>query len=499
MSHSRAIFSNTVTQVLGKVLTAIFGIAAVKILTSYLGKESYGAYNTVYIYLSFFSIVADLGIYTIAVREMARKKERIAEVFGNIVSIRTVLSIVVVLVACVMAYFIPQYRESIILMGILISAPGTIISLINGVIVSIFQTTLKMQYSTLSLLIGKVLSVGSLILIAYVLFPEAPTGDRTAFYAAMTAGLISSIGLILTTLFYARRIVSVSYRFDWAVWKELIRESLPFGIALILGTVYLKVDGLMLSLMKGNAEVGLYSAATKAIEVLNVLPVMIVSTVLPVMTEYYQEKSGKLSTLLRDTLSVLTVIAWPVLVGLWVTSYQVIATIATPEFVSDRTIGFVGSDAALKVLSISLFLSFINSLFIYLLITVGLQKKLLWINGSAVVINILLNLVLIPQGGFVAASWTTVFSEALVLGFTFYYGYRAVKFPIDWIRLAKIILSGLAMGVVLMYAKEPVISALENKGIIILVALGGIVYAAGLLLTRAFTFGELKTILKKDS
>jgi O-antigen/teichoic acid export membrane protein len=255
--------------------------------------------------------------------------------------------------------------------------------------------------------------------------------------------------------------------------------------------------------MKGNEQVGLYSAATKAIEVLNVLPVMIMSTVLPVMTRYWsvenlREKSEKLRALLRNTLSILTLIAWPILVGLWVTSYQVIATIATPEFLSNKFLAFTGSDAALKILAWSLFFSFINNLFIYLLITVGQQRRLLWINGSTVVGNIILNLILIPRWGFIAASYVTVLSEALVLALSCYYGWRTVRFAPDISRLMKIILSGIAMGAVLAFLQEPIILTLGNKGILALIALGGCVYLAGLLFSKAFTLRDLKSILKKD-
>ncbi len=482
---------------------ALLSIVAVKILTTYLGKNLYGEYNTVYIYLAFFSIIADLGIYTIAVREMSRKEDQVPVIIGNILSIRTFLAVLSIGTAVLVAFFIPQYRDTFVPIGILISGVGTVIALVNGVLVSVFQTYLKMQYATLSLVIGKVISVLGLVIIAFWLLPrEIIENDAMktswAFYATITVGIISSLAMVMVTLFYSKKLVKITYQFDIKVWKKLMQESLPFGIALILGTIYIRVDGFLLSLLKDSEEVGIYTVATKVIEVINVLPILFMSTVLPVLTKFIETKSEKTKELLKHSFTFLYSMAVPILTGLFVLAYQVIYIIATPEFLTRLEDNFYGSDIALKILSISLFVSFINNLFIYLLVSTDQQKKLLWINGSAVLLNVILNFLVIPIWGFRGASMITVLSEVLVLCLTFYHSRKVIRFNLDYAALIKITISGVMMGIILAVLKEPIIAQFQNKGILFLFVLGAVLYSVFLLLTKAITKEHLRLLLKKE-
>jgi O-antigen/teichoic acid export membrane protein len=68
---TKKIYTNTIAQIVSKILTAIISIAMIKILTNYLDLEHYGLYSKLYNYLSIFAVIADLGLYTITVRELS--------------------------------------------------------------------------------------------------------------------------------------------------------------------------------------------------------------------------------------------------------------------------------------------------------------------------------------------------------------------------------------------------------------------------------------------
>jgi O-antigen/teichoic acid export membrane protein len=503
MSVAQKIFSNTIVQIIGKGVIALLSIIAVKILTTYLGTELYGEYNAIYTYLAFFSIIADLGIYTIAVREMARKDEDVPAIIGNILTIRTLLATLSIGAAVMSSFFIPQYAHTFIPIGILISGIGTVIALINGVLVSIFQTYLKMQYATYSLVIGKIVSVVGLAVVAFLLFPEHliinnPGQLSVAFYLTIAVGIISSIAMVIVTLFYSKKLVKITYRFNPVIWKRLIKESLPYGIALILGTIYIRVDSFLITLINGPEELGIYSVATKVIEVVNVLPILFMSTVLPVLIKYLEEKSDKVQELLKHSFTFLVAIGLPIAIGFIVLAYQIVYIIATPEFLTRTTAGFWGSDIALKILAGALFLSFINNLFIYLLVAINQQKKLLFINSGAVIFNVVSNLIILPAWGFRGASVTTVLSELFVLCFTFYYSRKYIRFALDLPALSKIIVSGLLMGFLVYILKEPIITQFANKGIFFLMALGGFLYVFFLIITKAVTKEHVKMMFSKS-
>lgn len=68
---TKKIYTNTIAQIAGKLITAVISIFMIKILTNYLDIAGYGLYSKIYNYISIFSVIADLGLYTISVRELS--------------------------------------------------------------------------------------------------------------------------------------------------------------------------------------------------------------------------------------------------------------------------------------------------------------------------------------------------------------------------------------------------------------------------------------------
>lgn len=89
---TKKVYSNTLAQIAGKVATALISIFLIKILTNYLDVAGYGLYSKIYNYLSIFSVIADLGLYTITVREISAHKNdhlKVQNIVGNILTLRT--------------------------------------------------------------------------------------------------------------------------------------------------------------------------------------------------------------------------------------------------------------------------------------------------------------------------------------------------------------------------------------------------------------------------
>jgi len=91
---TKKVYWNTIAQIGGKISTALLSIVLIKILTNYLPIEGYGLYSKVYNYLSIFAVLADLGLYAITVREIAKHRddtEHVRDIQGNMMTIRTAL------------------------------------------------------------------------------------------------------------------------------------------------------------------------------------------------------------------------------------------------------------------------------------------------------------------------------------------------------------------------------------------------------------------------
>ena len=162
MSTARKIFSNTVAQFLGKLLVAILGLASVKIGTNYLGVQGFGEYALVYEFLAFFGIAADLGLFTIAVKEMSEDEKQIPKIIGNILSLRTFLIVITMATAILAVFLIPKYAGTRVPLGVAIASLTVFFTILNGTISSVLETKLKMEVASAAKVLGKIVSVGTM-------------------------------------------------------------------------------------------------------------------------------------------------------------------------------------------------------------------------------------------------------------------------------------------------------------------------------------------------
>lgn len=78
---------------------------------------------------------------------------------GNVLSLRIVLGIFVVAFALCVAFFLPAYNDPLLLIALSIIGIFTIVSLINSALLAYMQSQLKMEFSLISLVAGKLLNL----------------------------------------------------------------------------------------------------------------------------------------------------------------------------------------------------------------------------------------------------------------------------------------------------------------------------------------------------
>lgn len=536
MSTARKILSNTAWQMLGKVIVSLLGIITVKLITNYLSTGAYGNYTIIYEYIAFFAIAADFGLFTIAVREMSHDERQISKIVGNVLSLRTFLSIVILGIASAIAFFIPKYQGTPIPIGIILAAIATALILINGAVVSVLQTYLKMQYATISLVLGKILIVGYLFLTVFVIYPTNPD---LGFYHLLIAGIIGNAGMLILSYFLTRHFSEVHYRFDFGFWKDVLFKAMPYGIALILGTVYFRIDSILLYFMRSSHEVGIYGVPMRILEMLTILPLYFMNSVLPVLTRKIAEKSQKVKEIIQYSFDFLFLAGLPTVVGGVILAFPLIFVVSSTQFLSGwhctnnlaatftsqeiaeseclkAEKGFtlpddalyladskpffyqVGSDIAMEILLISMLLAFLNNIFIFTLVALGKQTKILLINFGGVVSHVLISLFLIPYYGIIGAAVAATVTEAFILLASFLSTKKYLNYGLSLSRAIRAILATTVMGIAVYFLRDPLFSLVQNKNILILIPLGGIIYAAVLWMTKAVSKELFEIVFKRE-
>ncbi|MDP4008287.1 MAG: flippase [Candidatus Peregrinibacteria bacterium] len=490
------IILNTIYQFGGRIASGLVSVIIVKLISNYLGVSGYGEYASTYEFMSFFAIFADMGIFTIAIREMAHyenDKKMLSKIFGNILSIRLVMTVVMMTIAVVALFLIPQYSVTRIPSAGIFASLVTLMTLMTGTLSSILQLFLKMGKATTAFLIGKVLTLGY---IAYAILYAYPNNIDTGFIHLFVAGIIGGIVTTGITFYYARKFVPIKLRFDFAYWKEIIVKTAPYGAAIILNQIYFRIDSILLLLLKGPAEVGIYAVPMRVLEVLTVVSFFFMNATLPTLTRAFKKSAEEASRVIQFAFNFLSMAGAPLIVGGFILAYPIIFIISSPEFLSRVDEGFYGSDIAFQILTVALVGSYISTLFTYILVATERQKTVLWINGAGAIFNVIANLLIIPSFGARGAAYTSVASELLIVLIAAIVCYSQLKVRISLIPLFKIILSVSVMGLVIYFLRDPSYNFMDmqNKNILFLIPLGGIIYGTMLFLTGMLTKETFKNL-----
>ena len=505
-------------QIIGKGFIAIIGIITVKMLTYYLGREGYGQYTTAFEFLAFFSIVADLGLYTIGVREMAKDEKKIPMIIGNILSVRTILCVVMVGIAIVAAYLMPKYQGTFIPFGVVLVGIAMSLNILTSTVSTVLQVHLKMEFNSLASVIGKIITVGYMAAVIFLLYPgvasqlaaagavtagasAAATGTAAAispdgFYQLIWAGITGNVVMLLITYYYSAKYTKIRYRLDKAFIKDVMLKALPYGIALVLNTIYFRIGSVLLSIIKGPADVGIYGVPMRMLEAVGIIPLYFMNAVLPVLTRSLNRKDGSQQRIIQYAFDFLVMGSMPIVAGTVVLAFPLTYLISSPEFLSNVSIGFYGSDIVLQILIFALAFSFINSLFGFILVADNRQMKLLVRNAIGAGLTIVLDLVLIPYYGVRGAAFSNVVTEFYVAAASYLIAKHFVKFKISFKNSYKIIFSALVMGVIIWFLRDFSYQYIQNKNIFLLIPAGAAIYIAMLLLTRTITRDMVAMIRK---
>ena len=510
MSIARKILENTFVQFGGKVVTAVFSVFVLKMISGYLGTSGYGDYTTVYQYLAFFGIAADFGIFTITVKEMSKDTAKIPQILGNVLGLRTALALITMGLAAIVVFLIPSYSDTAIPMGVLIATLATIFTLVNGTVSTVLQVHLKMQYTTVGLILGKIASVAYIAVVVYYLF----TGNVDAgFEHLIWAGVLGNFVMLAITTYYARRYTKITYRFDFAYWKKIFLTSLPYGVALVLNNIYFRLDVLLMTMILphtktladgsvacsaticGDTEAGLYGVGMRFLEMMIIIPVYYMNSVLPVMTRFLEEEIDKVKKIIQYSFDFLVATAMPIMVGGFILAVPIIRLISNNDFVGG-VVHTYGSDMAVQFLMFAMFFSFINALFGFTLVVLNRQTKLMIINAACVLFNLVSNLIVIPYWGFRGAATTSILCELFILILTSLAVKRALHFKLNYLTTWKITLSSAVMGMTVAIGYHWAEGLWYIFQLALLVPLGAIIYIALMLLTNAIT-PEMRQLLKK--
>ncbi|PIR73289.1 MAG: hypothetical protein COU40_03485 [Candidatus Moranbacteria bacterium CG10_big_fil_rev_8_21_14_0_10_35_21] len=435
MAVARRIAYNVFVSSISKILSTILALVAIGFITRYLGTEGFGEYAIVLAFLSFFAALADLGLYPIATREISRAGADEEKIISNIFSLRIITAIAVFIISPIVVWAFPYPEE--VKKGIIIVAASFIFSSGYQVLNGIFQKRLIMDRVAIAELVGKIIQVGVVIL---------AVRKGLGFNWVVSALLLNMVVSFTIVFLLAKKYVRFVFKVDLKQWKSFLKESLPMGISSIIIFIYFKMDTILLSIMKGSAEVGIYNAAYKVLENITFFPAMVVGLVFPIMSKNIFINKAEFKNISNKTFKFFIVMVVPLIVGVLFLSEEIINIIGGGEFAQSAPV--------LRILVFALGLIFFGHFFNNILIAGNLQKKLVKILAVVAIINVVGNLIFIPRFSYFGSAYISVITEMVVVFLTALMVFRKIDYVPRAEKFSSILLSGLIMASFLFVFKE---------------------------------------------
>lgn len=388
-------FKNTSWLMLEKILRMVAGLFVGVWVARYLGAERFGLLNYAISIVALFSAFATLGLDGIIVRELIKNPEKRDMILGTSFSLKCIVSIFILSIIVVMVLTGGMDKQTGLL--IIIIAASLLFRSFN-IIQSYFEAKVLSKYFVIVQVISLILvSVAQLIFIWERL-------SLTYFAAVLSVeSLISAIGLIF--VYFEQKLNIFHWRIQFKVACRLLKDSWPLILSGIAVSIYMRIDQVMIKHILNADAVGQYAAAVKLSEAWYFIPAIICSSLFPailnskkISKEFYYQRLQKLYDLMA-----------------WIA----IATALPITFLSGWIVNLLYG-AKYSESSSVLMVHIWAGLFVFLgvasntyLVSENYTAISFYRTSIAMVLNVLLNLSLIPVYGIVGAAFATLISYAV--------------------------------------------------------------------------------------
>jgi O-antigen/teichoic acid export membrane protein len=269
----------------------------------------------------------------------------------------------------------------------------------SSIFASLFQHHMKTLYYSLPEMFVALLTAVAMAILAAIGAP------------VLSLVVINGFSIVMTTVIYWTLCVNKLHLrpifvFDPVLSKKILQSAWPILFAGLFVAINTRVDQLILYRLKGDAEVGAYSAAVKFTELLSFIPVAFTTVIFPFMCDSYNSSKEKFVFVYRRSFKYMAIIIIPVAIGTSILAEPIVNLVYGTKFHGSATIL-----AVLIWSQIFVFMGCVNG---NMLIIMNLQKILFSLTLVAAVTNILLNLWLIPTYSGLGAAIATVISYGCV-------------------------------------------------------------------------------------
>ena len=395
----QTVFKNTFWLVMATGANKLLNSILIIYVARVLGATNYGKFTFALAFVSLLVIFSDFDLPSIITRELSKEIEREKE-FPAIFSLKILLSLGTLILMLVGSFFITH--DSKIQRIIWILAIYILISNFSGIIYAFLKARQRMEYVFLATILRALVVTGAGFLVI-LNFPSVENLSYGYLFASLAA-------LIFILVFFHLKIFPLKFSWQKPIWLRYLAMSWPLALSTIFVRIYRSIDSIMMGYFGLITEVGWYNAAYKIIGLTVISSSLISESFYPILSKAFKESEETFQKLWNYHMETKISLAIPLVVGGVIFAPRIIYFIYNPSFAP--------SVFAFQILAVGAGIIFLNSVFAQALIVSNQQKKFLLITLFGAIINIILNLILIPKFSLYGAAFAALIT--FLLNFFFY-------------------------------------------------------------------------------
>lgn len=454
-------------QFASRSVALVASVVTLSLSTRYLGITDFGLLTTAIIFVSLFEIGTDLGLGTVITRRVTARQVDgstdtgdLARLVGVSLGIKLVIGLPLTVLSIVTGYLVyhgqPQAQAAVAI----ISA-GLVLTAVSKSYDPVFMVHVRFAAASAADLSARLLGLLATASVVHL---------DLGLLALAAVQLVTPLSRFVFTALSATRLETLRIRFDRSTSLNLLREGVPFTVIIMVGILYWRADGAILSWLSTPDQVGAYGVAYTLAFNLDVISAVFAAATLSTLTRLAANQLERFDEVVRTGYRFLLLCALPIA--------TLGVPLARPLLTAFSGETFVGSaTSVLRLFFVGVAIGFLNQHLTNALISLHRQQFLLRLSVGNLLVNLAANVLLVPRFGAVGAGWAMVGSQCtgLVVGAVVLHRLRPGLVPWDQVlRMVPVCVAGVA-----------VVLLLAPLGLLVQVPVGGLAVALVALLVGA--------------
>jgi len=460
-SEGARVGRNTAFRAAAQAVSALINVGAMVLLGNRLSAAGYGEYAYWYALIPLISSTCDLGAGTIVTREMVRRPADAARTLGDGLLLRALVATLLLALSVASRLMLPAGLLSLVVLA-------AVFDFSTDSAVWTFRARERLDLESVLLLVSQLAWLGGIV-------------AGLALGGSLAALLGSAVvAFMLRTLVGATMLARMGLwprlTFDTARVRALVAEGWPVGLSLLLVVVYGRVGVFALKALATHVDVACFNVAYLLAQPFGFLASALSMAAFPAFARRRGLESTGLAGPMRAAVKYQLMVSVPIAAGQFLLAGSLV------PLLFHHGEGYAGAVAALRVISLALPFVFLNLHARYLLAAIGRQRVYLAAVCLGLAVNVAGCVTTAHAFGALGAAWTFVAAETLVFVVCQASLAAEVPFPALLAQAWRPLAAALLMGVA--------VAGVSRAGLFVQVAVGAVVYVAGLVVTRALSREE---------